>query len=120
MRCNVVLYGDEENQNFSCLGELFLFEKSFSLSYFFGLDNCSLTYDGQLLRHKKSGEIPVCIEFAKNKKTFCKIGNGEFSGKIPVFTKSMTVQMGAKKLSVEVVYELDGEAKQMKISVESF
>lgn len=120
MRCNVVLFGEGETQNFSCTGELFLFEGSFSLSYFFGFDPCFLTYNGELLTHKKSGEIPVSIEFAENKKTLCKIGNGEFSGKIHVFTKSLIVQKDTRKISVEVVYELDGEERQMKISAESF
>ena len=119
MQCKVVLYGDGRTQNFSCAGELFVFEKSFSLSYFYGLDNCSLTYDGQILQHKKFGEIPVSIEFIANKKTLCRIGNDEFSGKIPVFTNSLEVQFCDKKIFIDVVYELDGENKQMKISAEA-
>lgn len=118
MRCNIVIYGDEQTQEFSCVGELFLFEKDFSLSYMFGLDNCFLTYDGQLLRHKKTGDIPVEIEFVPNKRTLCRIGSGEFSGKISVFTNSLEVQICDNRISIDVVYELDGENKQMKISAD--
>lgn len=118
MMCSVVLYGDGQTQNFSCTGELFLFKKSFSLSYMYGLENCFLTYDGELLRHKKTGEIPVEIEFVTNSQTLCKIGSGEFSGEIPVFTKSLKVQVSAEKVFIDIVYELDGENRQMKISAD--
>ena len=118
MRCKVVLYGDEQTQDYSCFGELIIFGKYCSLSYDYGLDNCFLSYDGQLLKHKKSGEIPVEIEFIPNKITFCKIGNGEFSGEIPVYTNSLKVHNCADKLSIEVVYKLDGENKRMNISAE--
>ena len=116
MKCKVVLYGVEQTQNLTCLGELLLNEKSFNLSYIFGGDSCLLTYDGEILRHEKKGEIPVCIEFIANKKSLCKIGDGKFCGEIPVLTNSLDVRLGTKDISVSVVYELDGEAKQMKIS----
>ncbi|MCH5148713.1 MAG: DUF1934 family protein [Clostridiales bacterium] len=119
MKCKVVLCGEEKTQNFSCIGELNLGEKSFSLSYVFNGDSCRLSYDGQLLRHQRQGEIPVLIEFDLNKRTLCKIGSGEFSGLIPVLTHSLNVQTGAKTASVSVVYELDGEDKKMQIIAES-
>ena len=118
MKCKVVLYGEDKTQNFSCIGELILGEKNFSLSYVFNGDSCRLTCDGQILHHQKQGEIPVNMEFALNKKTLCKIGNGEFFGEIPVFTNSLNVHTGAKTLSVSVVYELDGEGKKMQIFAE--
>ena len=93
-------------------------EKSFSLSYVFGGDSCRLTYDGQGLKHRKSGEIPVSLEFVSNRKTLCKIGDGEFSGEIPVYTHSLSVRIDADKVFIEVGYELDGENKQMKISAQ--
>ena len=118
MKCKVVLYGEDKTQNFSCIGELILGGNNFSLSYVFNGDSCSLTYDGRILRHQKQGEIPVNIEFALNKKTLCKIGDGEFFGEIPVFTNSLNVHMGAQNLSVTVVYELNGECKKMQIFAE--
>lgn len=118
MKCNVVLYGDGQNQNFSFVGELILCEKYCSLSYNFNGDDCLLTYDGELLRHENKGEIPVNIEFVPNKKTLCKIGSGEFFGEIPVLTNSLEVRIDDKKVFIDVVYELGGENKQMKISAQ--
>ena len=116
MKCKVVLHSDGQTQNFSCVGELILNEKSFSLSYTFGPDICFLTYDGEILRHEKKGEIPVSIEFVSSGKTLCKIGSDGFSGEIPVYTNSLEVRVCDGNISIEIVYELGGENKQMKIS----
>lgn len=118
MKCKVVLCGEKKEQNFACAGELNLGKNSFTLSYLFDKSHCLLTYDGQILRHEKRGEIPVCIEFTENKNTLCKIGEGEFSGSVPVFTKSLIVHMGAQTVSISVFYELDGEVKKMQILAE--
>lgn len=119
MKCKVVLFGEGQAQNFSCFGELVLNGKRFNLSYVFGGDSCLLTYDGKILRHEKKGEIPVCIEFTENRNTLCKIGSGGFYGEIPVLTNSLDVRLGTDNIFVNVVYRLDGDVKQMKISAES-
>lgn len=119
MKCKVVLCGEDKTQNLSCIGDLILSEKCFTLSYIFDGNCCLLAYDGKILRHEKKGEIPVCIEFVANKKSLCKIGEGGFCGEIPVFTKDLKVQFGAKKISVAVGYELGGEEKLMQIYAES-
>lgn len=119
MKCNVVLCGDAQNETISCIGELNIKGKGFALSYSYGGDSCLLAYDGHILRHKKEGEIPVCINFILNENTACTIGDSAFSGEIPVLTNSLNVHMVAKTLSISVVYELGGEIKKMKISAES-
>ena len=119
MKCKVVILGEDKTQNHSCVGELILSGKMFSLSYIFEGDSCLLTYDGEILQHEKKGEIPVYMQFIENKSTLCKVGEGEYRFEIPVFTNCLKVQTDPKSVNIEIVYELAGEDKRMQIFAES-
>ena len=118
MKCKVVIFGEDKTQKFSCEGELILRKAGFSLSYVFDGNKCLLSYDGEILYHQQKGEIPVNLEFVANKKTLCKIGEGNFCGEFPVLTHILQVQLGTQNISVNVVYELNGDKKQMQIFAE--
>ena len=119
MKCKVVIQSEDKTQNLSCIGELIFSEKGFSLSYDFEGDSCLLTYDGDILRHEKRGEIPVHMEFIKSKTALCTVGEGEYRFEMPVFTNCLNVNVGIKDVNIEVDYDLAGENKKMQILAES-
>lgn len=118
MKCKVLIESGEKDGNFRCNGDLKIDGAGFNLTYVYGGAECGLAYDGKILTHKSSGEIPVCMKFSADGFCLCEIGGSGLCGEIPAATEFLKVDVFSRSVRCEIIYALGGGRKKIIIAAQ--